>query len=310
MKKSMLAALLTSTLLLTGCNEEKDQAYYLKNLDKAQSKKAECEKVFKQAFEKNDKDAFEKLRKDLECQAADKAIKEDRQIKAEQERQAKEAVDRAEIDKLKVDWQKQLEGKNWQETAHLFVNSECAQYGNLFGGFHVPKDNFSCRALVEIYEENVEKGKIELLKSSFEELAEQEKNFCNQDKRRYSACFIWEEALGVQATEHFAQMDIQSLEKLQDKYQQYNTKRPQKEAEAFRKIFETKGQEVIENYVKNPEQLKIDYNQCVDKLNAIGDQIKQYKAWSKVAESYPCTYASKARSKLGFSWDNFKTKLD
>ncbi|MDO4430218.1 MAG: hypothetical protein Q4B95_02825 [Lonepinella koalarum] len=311
MKKLLSATLITSVILLTACSE-KDKAYYLKNIDKAETKKNECENKLKEAWKNKDEKAFLTLEKDAECKAANEAIKENRKIKAEQERQAKEAKARIEIDNEKTKLKTQLGQADWKGIVHYFVNSDCAKYGNRFSekGFIVPEENYHCRAAVEIYQENAEIAKSELLKFSFDELNSQEKAYCSQDKRDYSACYIWEQALGIQAEKAFEQQSLQELEKLYEDYQMYSNKRPLSAKKAFEKVFKAKEQATIENYTKNYNVLKQDYNQCVEKVAQVGNHYSKYKERAAITDFYPCAQARTARSKLGLGYDDFKTLME
>lgn len=312
MKKILYTTLISSAILLTGCSEEKNQAYYLKNIDNAKAKKMECENKLKEIWKSKDEKAFEALRKDAECNAAINAIKEDREIKAEQERQAKEAQARIEIDKEKAKIKQELGQADWKAVAHYVVNSNCAQYSNQFSktGFHIPKDNYQCQAMVEIYLENVELAKTDLLKFSYNDLITQEKEYCSKDKRKLSACDIWQQATGIQAEKAFEAQTLQELEKQKADHGMFNNKYPYTVSKAFEKAFKVKEQAVIENYTKNYDLLKQDYNQCVEKLKSIGDHYSKSEERIKVYDFYPCSQAKDARQKLGLPYDNFKTIME
>lgn len=311
MKKLLLTTLITSTLLLTACSE-KDKAYYLQNIDKAETKKAECENKLKEAWNKKDENAIKALKLDSECNAAIDAIKEDRKIKAEQERQAKEAKAREEIDREKVKIKQKLGQADWKAVAHYIVNSECAKHSNQFSksGFVIPEDNYSCRAVEEIYQETVKLAKTELTKFSYNDLLAQEKEYCSKDKRPLSACSIWEIALGEQAEKAFESQDLPILEQQKSEYKMFYDKKPLSAKKAFEKVFKAKEQAVIENYTKNPDLLKQDYNQCVEKVKQIGDHYSKHEQRSAVTNFYPCSQAQAARRKLGFNYDNFQTPME
>ncbi|STY62039.1 hypothetical protein M3704_00290 [Mannheimia haemolytica] len=311
MKKIVLAGIMSATFALTGCSE-KDKAYYLQNIDKAQTKVAECENKLKEAWKNKDENALKTLEKDAECNAAIQAVKEDRKIKAEQARKAAEAKAREEIDREKAKIKQELGQADWKAVAHYVVNSSCAKYVNQFSktGFAVPKDNYACKAIEEIHLENLEAGKAELLKFPYDELRSQEKEYCAKDKRPLSACFIWEQALGEQAEKAFEAQDLQTLEKQKSEYAMFSDKQPISAKRAFEKAFKAKEEAVIENYTKNYEQLKQDYNQCVEKVKQIGDHYSKHEQRSAVTNFYPCSQAQAARRKLGLSYDNFQTPME
>ncbi|MEG9490903.1 hypothetical protein [Mannheimia indoligenes] len=311
MKKIIFASIIATTFALTGCSE-KDKAYYLQNIDKAEAKKTECENKAKEAWNKKDENALKALQKDAECNAAIDAIKEDRKIKAEIERKAAEAKAREEIEREKAKIKQELGQADWKATTHYVVNSDCAKYVNQFSktGFVVPQNNYACKAIEEIHLENVELGKTELVKLPYDELLKQEKEFCAKDKRPLSACSIWETALGEQAEKAFETQDLPTLEQQKSEYAMFNNKKPLSAKRAFEKALKAKEQAVIENYTKNPEQLKQDYNQCVEKVKQIGDHYSKHEQRSAVTHFYPCSQAQAARRKLGLSYDNFQTLME
>ncbi|MDO4430638.1 MAG: hypothetical protein Q4B95_04980 [Lonepinella koalarum] len=308
--KKHLVTLVTSAIILSACSEE-DKAYYLKNIEKAETKNVQCELQMKQAWQNKDKNAIEKLAKDTECNAAKEAIKEDRKIKAALERQKKDAADRIKIEQEKAKIQQELGQADWKSAVRFFVNSNCAQYGNSINGeFHVPEDNYHCKAAIEIYKDYLATAKNELLQLPFAELSAQEKNYCSQDKREFSACFIWESVLGEQAEKVFSAQEFQDLSRLQENYQKFNSKRPLNEIKAFEKVFNEKEQTIVDHYVKHYDVLKQDYNQCVTKLIQIGHHWKKHEEREAVKNSYPCSQTSKARRKLGLAYDDFNTFLE
>lgn len=311
MKKIIFASIITTTFALTGCSE-KDKAYYLQNIDKAEAKKTECENKAIEAWQKKDENAAKALQKDAECHAAIDAIKEDRKIKAEQERKAAEAKAREEIDREKAKIKQELGQSDWKASAHYIVNSDCAKYVNQFSktSFAIPRDNYACKAIEEIHLENVELGKTELMKLPYDELLKQEKAFCAKDKRPLSACSIWETALGEQAEKAFETQDLPVLEQQQSEYASFSNKKPLRVKRAFEKVLRSKEQAVIENYTKNPDLLKQDYNQCVEKVKQIGNHYSKHEQRSAVTNFYPCSQAKAARQKLGLTYDNFQTPME
>lgn len=309
MKKILLAIVMVATVGLAGCSEKKDKAYYLQNIDKAETKKAECEKKLIEALTNKDKKLVESLQQDAECQAAIDAVKEARQAKAEQERQAKEAKMREETDREKAKITQELGQTDWKGVLHYVVNSDCAQqYANMFSksGFIVPKENYRCLAVEQLYAENLELGKAELSKLSYDELLNQEKDYCSKDKRPLSACALWETVLNEQAEKAFIEKSFEELDKQKAEYARYNDKHPASARKAFEKAFREKEKEVIENYTKNYDLLKQDYNQCIEKVKNIAD----YNARLAITDAYPCSQTKSARSKLGLAFDNFKTMME
>lgn len=310
MKKILFPSLIAMSLSLSACSEEKDQAYYLKNISKAEAKQSECGTKLTKAMQAKDEAAFKRLLEDAECKAAEQAIKEDKRIKREQEAAAKAALLQAEIDKEKARLQQELGDLDWKATAHYFVNSDCAKYGIDERGFGIPEQNYTCRALAQLYKAQAEIGKDELVKFSYEELKSQEKTYCQQDKRKYSACSIWEEALAIQAEPFFEKQEFAQLEKQAEEYSMWRDNHPISERKAFEKIFKAKEQAIIESYIKDYASLKQTYNQCVEQLKQIGDHWKKHKERATVTQFYPCSQAQTARTKLGLGYDDFKTLME
>ena len=72
--------ILTTAMVLTGC-EEKNEEYYLNNIDSANKKVEQCNQDLGKAFMVSDKGGIEKVEKESECRAAMSAIKKDKKLK-------------------------------------------------------------------------------------------------------------------------------------------------------------------------------------------------------------------------------------
>ncbi|MDG6882162.1 Uncharacterised protein [Phocoenobacter uteri] len=301
MKKSILFLGL-STLVLTGCSE-KDKAYYLSHIDDAKTKFKQCEKRMFEAMSSRDQEKFEAVGKDKECVAAEQALREDRKIQAEKKRLEEEALQKAEVSKARKQLDKKFANLDWKETAYQYVNSDCAKK------FFIAPNNYECRAFKEIYDEKAEQGKQELLKNSLEQLVTSKKAYCSKDQRRYSACDIWKSAVKEQSKVEFSALDFDQLHRQSNKYCNYGSQYYDA-CSTLEEVAREKENMIIDQYVKNYESLKKDYNQCVTKLAKIGDSYKVYKQRAEIAENYPCPQAHLARLKLGLPFDNFKTLMD
>lgn len=111
MKKILLGVLVLGVLV--GCGE-KNEEYYFQNLDKAKDKIAVCEADLEKAFKNKDEKTFEKVSNNAECNAANDALKKQRQIEyekayKERELQAKLAAEKkAEEKRLAAEKKKQI----------------------------------------------------------------------------------------------------------------------------------------------------------------------------------------------------------
>ncbi|OOH92397.1 hypothetical protein BMT54_00390 [Pasteurellaceae bacterium 15-036681] len=302
MKKYLYIPILLVTLVLTGCSE-KDKAYYLNNLDKAEAKKAECRSQQEKAFLAKDKQKLESLRKDAECQAAIEAIREHQQAEYERMKQEKAEKQKEAIAEARKQLDTTLSSSNWQNVAHHYVNNECSQK------WVIKEDDYSCLALRELYEEKVVQGKNELLQYDFKKLLAEQNNFCTKDKRKFSVCDIWGQALKEKAEQAFSQVPFHELSRQREQYCNYDS--PNYVAcSAWEKVYETKNKEAVDQFAQNYDVLKKEYNQCVDKLQKIGDHYSKYKERDAVTEYYPCSQAKQARIKLNLPYDHFKLKME
>ncbi|MDP8079289.1 hypothetical protein [Phocoenobacter skyensis] len=173
----------------------------------------------------------------------------------------------------------------------------------------ISSNDYLCRAFKALYDEKAEQGKTALLKNSLEQLFELKKTYCAKDQRRYSTCDIWKSAVKEQSATEFSKLDFEQLDRQKNTYCGYGSKFYDA-CSTLLDVARKKENIIIEQYVKDYESLKKDYNQCVTKLAEIGDSYKLYKQRAKVSKNYPCPQARSARSKLGLPYDNFKTLMD
>lgn len=299
MKKLIIAS---AILGLVACGE-KDQAYYLNNPEKAEAKFQQCENQLNQAFKNNDKKAFETVKKDAECQAAYNARKEHKRQQAEKERLEREAKEKALIEEMKQKFQAEFGKLEWQEFAAQYINTECAKG-------YIGHSDYSCRALKSLYDDKVAEGLAQLGKVGFNELKNQQKQYCSRDKRVFSACDIWKKALEMSSEQHFNQINIAELSPLKNQVCTYDEKHNNTLCSTWQKVYNQKSKEIIDAYLKNYEALKQDYNQCIQRLAEIGNHWRDREKREAVSDYYPCAQAKDARSQLGLGYDNFKTLME
>lgn len=288
---------------LTAC-EEKNKDYYLSHIDKAESKLASCEAELKQAVKAEDEAKIDKIYKDVECKSAKQALREHREAELERIRLEEEKKAQAAIAEQKAKIEKELSHLDWQGVAHYYVNNECSTKW-------MKKDDYTCLALKSFYEEKAQQGKEELSKKSLEALLSEKKAFCSKDKRQFSACDIWQQAVAEQGKSTFEQLSLVELyqKRNSEKYCEFDS--PNYPAcSAFRTVFKEKQNEVVNAYSQNYELLKTDYNQCVTALKKVGDHYSKYKEREAITDNYPCVETQQARNKLGLGYDSFKTLME
>lgn len=255
-----LLALSVAGFLLVGCGD-RDEAYYLEHMDKADEKISDCNRQMMKAFDRKDTGAAEKIRESPECQAADRAIREFKRINREKEALEREAKEKAESEAAKKAVAQEYGQQTWQEYIVSYANSECAE--SLYY-----TESSKCRAMKAFYQDKFQQGRQTLSEIPFEKLSSAENTYCRQDKRQYSVCQVWRETVAQQE------------------------------------------KDLVENYVKNHELLKTDYNQCVDKVLAAKKQPQWWTLISDIRDSYPCQQTVKARGQLKLGYDLGEDKME
>lgn len=292
--RKQLCLVLGLALGLTAC-KEKDEAYYLEHIDDAKAKMEQCEKDARSAMEAKDKDALEKLMaKGSECNLANNAIREHKRQEWEKEKQARQAQKAAEIAQEKAKLQQQYGEQSWQEFAKTFTNSACANRWD---------SKPECEAMKALYAEKTDPAIAQFSQQPLQDLLAQEAQYCKQDKRRYSACDVWQKGVELRATQDFEAMSLEELNKLKAYDNDYTKDQPNN---AWRKVFKAKSEAYVEQLTQNYDQLKEVYNACVDRASSAKGWEQKYK----VTGDYPCRQASYARTRLQLPSDDFKTKMD
>ncbi|MBN6709768.1 hypothetical protein JFL47_00730 [Haemophilus haemoglobinophilus] len=286
---------------LVACSE-KDEQYYLSHPEQAQEKAKQCRNQENEALIKGDKEAYRKIENSKECQAARSGLREYERQQQEKRRLEQEAKEKAAIEEIRNKLDKEFGQLDWQEFTRQFVNTQCATG-------YIRNDDYACRALKSIYDEKISQATKELAKVSFNELLAQEKKYCARDQRKFSACSVWEQAIDEVGKSHFEAIPFNELEKLKENFCVYDGRRLAA-CRIFEKVKTQKEQDIVNAYVKNYDNLKRDYNQCVESLAQIGNDWKKYEQRLAVSDHYPCPQAREARSKLGLPYDNFETLME
>lgn len=294
MKKLLWLMPMGVCLSLTACSE-KDEAYYLKHIDEAKTKWAQCEKDAEAAMRSRDKSTLETLMADgSECNLARNAIKEDKRLQREKEENERKAKLAADIAQAKAQLKQQYDALPWQEFVKAYVNSTCPSSW---------KTTPECEAMKAFYQEKTLPVITELRTKGLANLLKEEQNYCKQDKRQYSTCDVWQTAVKEQATEEFQAMTLEQLDALKAYDDDYKKAQPRG---AWREVFKQKEDAYITQLVSNYDQLKTIYNNCLDQVKSTQNWEKQYK----ITSSYPCKQASHARIKLQLPSDNFQTHME
>lgn len=320
MKKILLGILVLGVLV--GCGE-KNEEYFFQNQDKAKDKIAVCEADLEKAFKNKDEKAFEKVRNNAECNAANDALKKQRQIdyeKAYKERelQAKLAAEkRAEEKRLAAEkreaeitqFKKQLDGdhkdKSWQDKLTEVLKMECTR---------VYDPSLECIAAEQFKEESMNEGLKSLESSSFDEVVAQEKELCSRDKREGSACTVWKKSL-VQKTEILvAELNLFDLETQKSQFCD-NRNFPREVCGTWSKRWDEQSELLVKLFVDDFDLFKKTYNACVADVATVKSQklgwSKESEAMNKITRYAPCYQASQAYSKRGLGYStSFKESIE
>lgn len=297
MKGKKIRLFLLASAFLVACTD-KDKDYYLSHSDKAEEKYEACEAELKEAFFQRDKDALEKLySKDSECTYAKQAHMKHKKELREKQRRAEEAQIQAEVDQALSKLEEQYGAMPWQAYTSYFATSECGKQ------WFVKKTDYACKAMTALYEKKEQAGLTQLRKQGFDTLRTQKKKYCGRDARAKSPCDIWKKAVEEQGVEELEKLDFVDLLAKQEAICQSDWYAPA--CRAFEKVKNQKEAAVIKNYVDNYEQLKTDYNQCVDKYSKAN-----WSQQAKISGSYPCRQTMRARAELRLDYDVFSKKMD
>ncbi|MFQ0970631.1 hypothetical protein [Gilliamella sp. BG1] len=299
--------ILTTAMVLTGC-EEKNEEYYLNNIDSANKKVEQCNQDLKKAFMASDKGGIEKVEKDPECRAAMSAIKKDKKIKYELENKRKEDERKQAVDSEMSAIKKQISGMSWGESVNEYLKvDECK---SSFSFNKSPK----CEAWETIYKEKVDEGKKELKQLSFNEIKAKMQSLCKLDKRTGSNCSVAEKALEEKATEELANADIQTIESKKSLYCADDLVFLPVCSISWEKAWKRENDKYIKFYTENNAEFITTYNSCIDKLEAVKSQKldwnKESKLQKAIKEGYPCSQVKDAYTKRGMGYSWFDKKIE
>lgn len=298
---------LAAVLTLTGCGE-KNEEYFLKNIDAAHKKIDECNKALEKAFTAKDRDTFEKAGKNIECQAAISAVQKDKRLKYELEQKRKEAEKKEAIQSELTAIRKQLNSLSWNDSINEYLKVE--DCNRSFSLTRSPK----CEAWKTVYDEQVDKGKKDLKQLSFDDLKIKMQSFCKLDKRMGSNCAVAQKALEEKANDELASADIQTIESEKSKYCASDIENLSVCYNSWHAAWKNKGDEFVKRYTENNAEFITTYNSCVDKLKEVDAQKLKWNEKNKltrsIREGYPCSQVREAYSKRGMGYSNFNKKIE
>jgi hypothetical protein len=109
----LLSLVTLSIVANAGFFGSNDKAYYLQHIDEAKEKMRWCEGVVKQAFKDKDEEAYHEIKKDAECNAAYKAIREykhkQREMQRKKEEEARKEKEAKQKAAFEAEYKKSLE---------------------------------------------------------------------------------------------------------------------------------------------------------------------------------------------------------
>lgn len=298
-------------LLIVACSP-KDEEYYFKNLDIAVDKASSCDQALIKAATINDEKTLLKLKEDQECQAAFNALRKQSQLERDRERAEEErqrAIEQAareqEISDLKKSISQSLSGKNWQEViAEYFKQDECQK---LF----LDRDNYHCVAWKSLYEHALIEGKEQLSQESFADLNRKESIYCGLDKRRGSACDVWQQAREARVYQDLAGLDILALEALKEEY--CSAKGEYQICAVWKERWQEQNKHVVDRLMKDDALFMERYNHCTTLVEEIRHSGKSWgernRLEREIVNHYPCVQAAEAYRKRGLSRANFSTPV-
>lgn len=302
MKKTI--SLLLIPFILVGCGE-KNEEYYLKNIDSAEKKVKQCENDLEKAFKNDNEKEFLRLADDPECKAARKAINTQKQLKWEAERKLEEENKRKAIEEAKSAINSKIKGMGWQDSITEYLKTSCV---NTWSYNSTPE----CDAWNVIYEEKVNEGNQELSKLSFDELINSEEQFCSKDKRKKSPCEVWEKMRNKKGEESIIELSIVDVEKAnpqfceKDKYGSL--------CSVWKETWNNKSKQLTKFLVDNYDEFKKTYNMCYEAIEEIksskGKAFEKSQNINEIKNMTPCQQASDAYRQKELGWGTFDKAID
>mgnify|MGYP000055952275 CR=1 FL=1 len=132
--KARITTVIALSTILTACGD-RDLEYYQSNLDSAETKVQQCQKDMEAAFSKRDEKGLKAVSEDLECNFADKAVRDHKskiaRLKREKERAEREQKRITAEKAFNEEYQKQLSQLEAMTYEEFAANSEkCTSYSN------------------------------------------------------------------------------------------------------------------------------------------------------------------------------------
>ena len=177
-----------AVVFLIGCSP-KDEAYYTAHIDDAKNKIASCEDKAEEAFKEADKEALEKIMGDEECRAATSANRYFEQEQTKLKRKLAEEKRQSESQVLREEILNKYQGLSWQE---FFVAYNAPDFR---GGRHALDEGY--RIQNEILKTKQVEAKKDIGSNEYDVLLKQKNKYCEKDRRRVSACVVYEEVMNL-----------------------------------------------------------------------------------------------------------------
>ncbi len=302
MKKTI--SLLLIPFILVGCGE-KNEEYYLKNIDSAEKKVKQCENDLEKAFKNDNEKEFLRLADDPECNAANKAINKKREIERQAKRKLEEENKRKAIEEARESIISKIKDMNWQDSIMEYLKTSCEDSWPF-----VSSPN--CVAWHAIYEEKIAEGNQELEKLNFEELNNSEEKYCSKDKRTESPCGVWEKARNKKAGDILNSLSITEIEKQEslfcdkDGYSEL--------CRLWKNSWNEKSKELTKFFVDNYDEFKKTYNICyegIKNIKSTNDKTSEKNKYiRKIENSTPCQQVARAFREKKLGYTAFKTAID
>lgn len=308
MKKILLMGFVA---VLAGCGDH-DEEYFFKHQDKAKETVQSCEKRLEKALMSGDEKSFESVMENVECKAADAALKKQRRLDYEKEQAERERLKKLEEEKrlqaiaeAKALIHEAHAGKNWQQNISEFLKIECKT-----GFMQAP--TAECAAWDEYYQDAVNEGREALLQFSFEELKEKKGEFCHLDQRRGSACEVWEKARNEKGSEALTGLDIFALEETKGNYcddqSAFSTI-----CQTWKNAWRVKSDELVTFLTNNDDLFVESYNTCFNEIKKVQNSELSWGEKSKgenaIRNMSPCTQAATAYQRRGMGYNPYKAPI-
>ena len=310
MKKILLGVLVLGVLV--GCGE-KNEEYYFQNLDKAKEKVASCKEEAGNAFKNRDDKAFDKVRNNPECNAASDALQKQRQIEYEKKVQAQElerklAAEKreSEIAEFKNKLIEEHKEQPWQDKLTSALKFECQR--EFFA-----EPGVDCVAWESFHEDAINEGLKTLEASSFDDVVAKEAEFCSRDKRRGSACTVWQKSLEQKTTALVSELNLFDLEAQKAQFCD-NRSFPREVCQAWSNRWDEQSKLLVKVFMDDFDVFKDTYNACVTDIATIKSQklgwSKEHDAISAITRSAPCYQARDAYSQRGLGYSEFDKTIE